>query len=60
MLAYVIQQSESVLHIDISILILDFFPYRSLQPTEWSSLGYTIDSNILHGGQWVSRGDGRN
>ena len=36
-----VQQSDSVIHTDISILFQTLFPYRLLQNTEQSSLCYT-------------------
>ena len=37
-----VQQSDSVIHIHVSILFQVLFPFRLLQNTEQSSLCYTV------------------
>ena len=37
-----VQQSDSVIHIHVSILFLILFPFRLLQTIEQSSLCYTV------------------
>ena len=37
-----VQQSDSVIHIHISILFQILYPYRLLQDTDYSSLCYTV------------------
>ena len=42
MLVSDVQQSDSVIHIHVSILFQILFPFRLLQNTEQSSLCYTV------------------
>jgi len=37
-----VQQSDSVTHIHVSVLLQILFPFRSLHNTEQSSLCYTV------------------
>ena len=37
-----VQQSDSIIHIHVSILFQILFPFRLLHNIEWSSLCYTV------------------